>query len=218
MFVTELDSFLKKFYQLWSAGQSAHLDVETHAGSAWVGLSVQLGHVPFLPPQHFQPKKKSVSPSRLRRRARRSAERKADIANGAENTKIVEETVTIATAEEAVDNEHERVNETENATAEEVYSKETPDCKEVCENDDCICEPDRNHPSYCKICKSCSRETESEEDLWWHLMNNHNPVDVVDNYDKEKIEEKRYCVRKGSPFSSWFSTPPISQGGFSSKI
>ena len=80
----------------------------------------------------------------------------ADIATGAENTKIVEETVTIATAEEAVDNEHERVNETENATAEEVYSKETPDCKEVCENDDCICEPDRNH---CKICKSCSRET-----------------------------------------------------------
>ena len=44
MSVYELDSFVKKFYQLWSAGYSAHLDLESHSGKAWVGMRVQLGH------------------------------------------------------------------------------------------------------------------------------------------------------------------------------
>ena len=30
MFVTELDSFVYKFHQLWNAGHSAHLDLDTH--------------------------------------------------------------------------------------------------------------------------------------------------------------------------------------------
>ena len=46
MFVTELDSFVSKFQQLWSAGYSAHLDLDSHAGEAWVGLRVWLGHAP----------------------------------------------------------------------------------------------------------------------------------------------------------------------------
>ena len=45
MAVTEVDSFVRKFHQLWKAGLTAHLDLDTHAGNAWVGLRVQLGHV-----------------------------------------------------------------------------------------------------------------------------------------------------------------------------
>ena len=40
MCVTELDSFVKK---LWKAGVTAHLDIDTHAGTAWFGLRFLLG-------------------------------------------------------------------------------------------------------------------------------------------------------------------------------
>ena len=81
MFVTELDSFVHQFHQLWNAGYNAHLDLDTHAGHAWVGLRVQLGQVPG-PLHHQVPpfsniQKKSESSSRQRRHARRAAERKA---------------------------------------------------------------------------------------------------------------------------------------------
>ena len=46
MVVKEIDSFIQKFHQLWSAGVSAHLDLDTHAGEARLGLHVQLGHAP----------------------------------------------------------------------------------------------------------------------------------------------------------------------------
>ena len=52
MLVTELDTFVHKFHQLWNAGYNAHLDLDTRAGVAWVGLRVQLGHVPG--PLHHQ--------------------------------------------------------------------------------------------------------------------------------------------------------------------
>ena len=75
MVVTELDSFVQKFHQLWRAGLNAHLDLDTHAGNAWVGLRVELGHVPG--PIHHHPfnKKSQESPSCQRRRERRAAER-----------------------------------------------------------------------------------------------------------------------------------------------
>jgi hypothetical protein len=55
MFPTELDSFLLKFHQLQSAGHSAHLDLETHSGNAWVGQCVQLGHITLHPHHQFHP-------------------------------------------------------------------------------------------------------------------------------------------------------------------
>ena len=39
---TEIDFFVKKFKQLWRAGYGAHLDIDAHAGQAWVGLRVRL--------------------------------------------------------------------------------------------------------------------------------------------------------------------------------
>ena len=46
MYVTELDSFFKKFHHLWKAGFTVHLDLDAHAGKAWVGICAQLGHAP----------------------------------------------------------------------------------------------------------------------------------------------------------------------------
>ena len=91
MVVTELDSFVQKFHQLWKAGLNAHLDLDTHAGIAWVGLCVQLGHVPG-PLHHQAPQKNQDSPSRQRRRDRRAAARNAK-AEEAEQTETVDDEV-----------------------------------------------------------------------------------------------------------------------------
>ena len=68
---TEIDSFILKFRQLWGAGLDAHLDLETHAGNAWVSLKLNLGQNRSNPVgSEFQ---KRCSPSRAKRRERRSA-------------------------------------------------------------------------------------------------------------------------------------------------
>ena len=86
---TELDNFIQKFRQLWSAGHSAHLDIGTHAGQAWVGLRVELGaSETFIP--HPPPKSRKSGPSRIRRRNRRAAARAAmDVVNGDVHTEEV---------------------------------------------------------------------------------------------------------------------------------
>ena len=100
----ELDNFVKKFYQLWNAGQTAHLDVDTHAGKAWVGLRVQLsGPVHH---QHHPSHPKQRSPAYRRRQERRQAARNAaekhsEVVNGAEEatnipTDIIPEEATLA--------------------------------------------------------------------------------------------------------------------------
>ena len=68
MYVTELDSFVKKFHQLWKAGLTVHLDLDAHAGKAWVGIRAQLGDAPGPVSQQVQPRR---SPSYLRRHERR---------------------------------------------------------------------------------------------------------------------------------------------------
>ena len=77
MALTELNSFIFKFNQLWHSGISAHLDIDTHAGEAWVGLRVHLGHAPpqeaFYSQSNF-PRSRD-GPSRQRRRARRAEKR-----------------------------------------------------------------------------------------------------------------------------------------------
>ena len=52
--VTELDSFIIKFRQLWKSGHDARLQVETKAGKADVALHLQLGSEPSLDLGHCQ--------------------------------------------------------------------------------------------------------------------------------------------------------------------
>ena len=68
----ELNSFIIKFKHLWRSGQDAQLDMQCHAGQAWVGIRVQLGHEAGLQiPKNIN----RNTPSRQRRRARRVAAR-----------------------------------------------------------------------------------------------------------------------------------------------
>ena len=72
MFSEELQSFLMKFHQLCKAGMTAHLDVDTHAGQAWVGLRVMLGSAQNQQQCHQQ-SSRHRSPSYFRRQERRKA-------------------------------------------------------------------------------------------------------------------------------------------------
>ena len=67
MEATEIDTFIRKFYQLWNSGHTAHLDIDACAGKAWVGLRLHLDHVPG---QQHQPAyhQGHFSVSRQRRR------------------------------------------------------------------------------------------------------------------------------------------------------
>ena len=82
----EINSFISKFNQLWHYGFDAHLDLHTHAGSAWVGLQVNLGT--FAQPQYSQ-NKKAPSPSRQRRWRKRAAQR--TLATSKEATIVADE-------------------------------------------------------------------------------------------------------------------------------
>ena len=78
MYVTELDSFVQKFHQLWKDGVTAHLDLNAHAGTAWVGLRVQLGQVPGpVHPQGQRHQQQRRGPAYQRRQERRQAARAA---------------------------------------------------------------------------------------------------------------------------------------------
>ena len=74
MRVTEFDSFMGKFHQLWRAGESAHLDLDCPAGKAWVGIRLQLGHAPD-PVERIQPQYSGPArgPAYQRRQERRRA-------------------------------------------------------------------------------------------------------------------------------------------------
>ena len=99
MLITELETFVQKFHQLWSAGHSAHLDLETHAGRAWVGHAPGVLHQPH--PQPFpNVHKKKDSPSRQRRRTRRAATRQAS-SEEVVNEEIVTENIPNKDAEKA---------------------------------------------------------------------------------------------------------------------
>ena len=108
MYVTELQSFLLKFHQLWEAGVTAHLDLDTHAGQAWVGLRAQLGKVPGPLHQHQQHQNVQATPHRSPAYHRRQERRKAAKTSAANATTVntAEEAVMTrdATAEIAVDN------------------------------------------------------------------------------------------------------------------
>jgi hypothetical protein len=93
---------------LWSNGHAGHLDVDTCAGKAWVGLHVNLGH-PLghlhrcQPHPAYQNHKKVDSPSRQRRRASRAAARAQQVhAEEALDPATVEETIMVENVEETL--------------------------------------------------------------------------------------------------------------------
>ena len=65
----ELDTFVTKFKQLWRSGHDAHLDIESKAGKAWVGIRLCLVEEPGPLYQNFN-LPKTPSPYKERRRKR----------------------------------------------------------------------------------------------------------------------------------------------------
>ena len=57
-----------------------------------------------------------------------------------------------------------------------------------------------------KTLVKCHEETKSSEDLKYHLMNDHEVVDVLTSYGQKWIEERMHCIRRGSPFQHLY--PP----------
>ena len=87
----DINLLVNNFKELWKSGRSAHLDLDTHAGQAWIGLRVRLGHAHQ--PHHEHQSRTRNSPSRQRRRLRRAAARQ----------EATEQVATVASeAEEAI--------------------------------------------------------------------------------------------------------------------
>ena len=84
----EIDSFVGKFRQLWRAGLDVHLDLNAHAGNAWVGIKLNLGQ-PKSTQQQCETLKKRYSPCRIRRRERRAASRQDHNLTDSENVHIL---------------------------------------------------------------------------------------------------------------------------------
>ena len=86
---SELNSFIEKFKNLWRSGLSAHLNLETNGGQAWVGLHLHLGVAPgpHPNPNGFDQKTKN-SACKERRRKRREALRKTTNSQNASNYEV----------------------------------------------------------------------------------------------------------------------------------
>ena len=187
MVVTELDSFIRKFHQLWQAGLTAHLDLDTHAGTAWVGLRVQLGHqVPGPPPQQVHPHQ--ASSSRDRRRARRLAARKQADRVAAEQAVATPEEEAAETSEPTLEtNSAEKADEKE-ASEEDIENvAETQVSEEEIET---VAEKTKDSFE-CPICEFSSN---SENGLGIHMGRKHRNVEQIDGCtDTDSLEiEERY--------------------------
>ena len=101
MDVSELDKFILQFKHLWRSGHNAHLNLECHAGQAWVGIRVRLGQEPGL---QTQKKTCKNSPSRQRRRARRAAAKCAKGDHQAEEA-LEDDQLDVTKAEKAANKE-----------------------------------------------------------------------------------------------------------------
>ena len=92
------------------------------------------------------------------------AEEANESENGKENAEEVIEISKNVEKEAAEDAVEEPKSESEINTNVKVYLTEQ-------EKD----EIEKARPSYCKLCRTCEEETDTAEDLSYHLMNNHQP-------------------------------------------
>ena len=58
--------------------------------------------------------------------------------------------------------------------------------------------------NYCKVCEECPDEIETSEDVNYHVMNDHEANTVLSKYGHEWVNQRKYCIRKDSPFEVIF--------------
>ena len=99
---SEIDDFLYKFYQLQKAGFTAHFDLDTNAGQAWVGLRVMLGTSHKEQKQSTIRKRKNKrGPAYERRQERRQAERAKKSVNAEKAEAVVDKAEKVVIEREA---------------------------------------------------------------------------------------------------------------------
>ena len=142
-----------KFKQLWKSGLDAHLDLNTSAGKAWVGLRLQLGDAQHTQHQdgYNQHRQKSRdSPAKERRRNKRASLRELksneDLASASEeeesrdndNLESIEEIVEDVSINEKVTEEEkgEEIVEHKETVEEAVHENVTEDITEEVSNGD----------------------------------------------------------------------------------
>ena len=199
MHLTELQSFISKFHHLWEAGYTAHLNLDTHAGQAWVGLRVQLGQVPG--PGHQQPHQPPSfhrrSPSYHRRQERRRTAKAASAADhiptaaAEENLSLVKGVNSDTTADQNsakkaknnIENSHEKVN---NPTEEVDKTMEEKTAEKV-END--IENSTEQVEGY--FCDFCDFKSNWRNGLSIHLSRKHWRIEQLDGNDDGDTDEDR---------------------------
>ena len=174
---SEVDSFIQKFYQLWKTGATAHLDLNTHAGQAWVGIRVQLGHVPDPVPQESQPRPhfKKRSPSYLKRQEKRRA---AHSASTGEN---------IFSAEKAA-SKNVNDDKTEYAVSPENLDDKIKVESQVEPRQEVVAEKVAD----CFSCDKCDFTSVREDELMIHMAKKHALIDK----DAEFMESKQLDMNK----------------------
>ena len=209
---SEITSFTQKFQNLCRAGKDATLSFSSNAGKVKATLSVDPGKLqpqPRYPPHHqLGAKLARNGPSQQRRRERR-AESRALAAVEAVKELPEEEARILELAEEA-ENKSENASENiienlenphivtveVNANPIDEFSPESNDAAEKVDEDvDIVLKP-----TYCRICEECPEEMESSEDISDHVMNDHETKLVYKEYGKLWVNQRRYCIRRGSPF------------------
>jgi len=172
MFNSEIDNFVFKFHQLRRAGMTAHLDLDTHAGQAWVGLRVMLG--PSSIHQDHPPASKNRSPSYYRRQARRKAARETiDAELKAEEAKTKASDSQVVAAKDA-EKASETIVEAENVSD----GKKGADSEKVVEK--------ANKASYqCDICDFVSNRVTG---LRIHMTRKHATIEQLDGNIEEEDE------------------------------
>ena len=168
----EIDILVNNFRRLWKSGHSAHLDLDTHAGEAWIGLRVRLGHARAGHQVHPQAKSRN-SPSRQCRRIRRATARKQEADEATRNNQSKTEAEQASESTETKDL-GEAMNPTK-ATVEVV--------DEMCDNRE-----------YFDAKVEDDNETESFEFECWDPANKWKIQDVYNHMDEEL--EKMFRVFK----------------------
>ena len=163
----ELDNFVLKFHQLRSQGFTAHLELDTHAGQAWVGLKVMLGNVQ----QQHKPNPKpsrNRSPSYFRRQEKRKAARAAD----------------------AESQTTHNVNQLKNVTAEEANSSKDVNRKCLIETVPLTKQPTEKVSFECELCDFVSNR---ESGLKIHTTRKHPTIEQLDgNIEDFQIKNKHW--------------------------
>ena len=186
----ELQSFVFKFNQLWKAGVSAHLDLDTHAGQAWVGLRVQLGHHPdpvhHHQPHHYKPRGSHRGPAYNRRQHRRKAARAAGVVSEAvvteaEKASVLENETTIA-EEASKKNGTEEVNN-KKKNADEATPKNSDSGEES--------SPADEETEY--FCAICDFKSQWKNGLEIHMSRKHGKIEQLDGaIDDSLVSDERY--------------------------